>query len=47
MLLSMAFPNILGGVILAGVVKKKVQEYWRMHRSGELDQPVDTTGADI
>ena len=47
MLLSMAFPNIIGGVILAPMVKRKVQEYWRMHRSGELDKPVDTTGADI
>lgn len=47
MLLSMAFPNILGGVILAPMVKRKVQEYWRMHHSGELDKPVDTTGADI
>lgn len=47
MLLSMAFPNIIGGVILAPMVKRKVQEYWHMHRSGELDKPVDTTGADI
>lgn len=47
-LLSMAFPNIIGGIILAPLVKRKVADYWQKFRSGELDGSTpDTTGADI
>lgn len=46
-LLSMAFPNIIGGIILAPLVKRKVADYWSRFRSGELDAPADRTGADI
>lgn len=46
-LLSMAFPNIIGGIILAPMVKRKVEDYWTRFRSGELDAPPDNTGADI
>lgn len=47
-LLSMAIPNMIGGVILAPMVKRKVVDYWKRFRSGELDgsQPADT-GANI
>ncbi|MGB0769019.1 MAG: alanine:cation symporter family protein, partial [Phycisphaeraceae bacterium] len=46
-LLSMAIPNMIGGVILAPMVKRKVQDYWKRVRSGELDAPPDRSGADI
>lgn len=36
-LLSMAFPNIIGGIILAPMVHRKVKDYWARFRSGELD----------
>ena len=36
-LLSMAFPNIIGGIILAPMVKRKVQDYWARFKAGELD----------
>ncbi|MEM9020936.1 MAG: alanine:cation symporter family protein [Planctomycetota bacterium] len=50
MLLSMALPNIIGGVILAPLVKRKLTEYWQKYRSGAFDQPEsdpDQAGADI
>ena len=43
MILSMAFPNILGVVILSGLVKADLNDYWRRLKSGELD--VDHSGA--
>ena len=36
MILGMAFPNILGVVILSGRVKAELQEYWRKKEAGEL-----------
>lgn len=36
-LLSMAIPNMIGGIILAPMVKRKVQDYWKRFRAGELD----------
>ncbi|MFI4862111.1 MAG: alanine/glycine:cation symporter family protein [Phycisphaerales bacterium JB063] len=50
MLLSMAFPNIIGGIILAPMVKRKVADYWSRYKAGSFDSPAtgpDTTGADI
>ncbi|MEM1444869.1 MAG: alanine/glycine:cation symporter family protein [Planctomycetota bacterium] len=53
MLLSMALPNILGGILLAPLVKKRLSHYWSKYRSGELKpgEPVapipGDTGADI
>ncbi|MEM9414101.1 MAG: alanine/glycine:cation symporter family protein [Planctomycetota bacterium] len=50
MLLSMAFPNIIGGIILAPMVKRKVADYWTRYKAGKFDGPQagpDTTGADI
>ncbi len=36
MILSMAFPNILGAVLLAPGVKRDLASYWRRYRSGEF-----------
>ncbi len=41
MILSLAFPNILGVLILSGKVKRALDAYWERYRSGELDQPSD------
>jgi len=38
MLLSMALPNILGGILLAGKVKNAAKDYWRRYRAGEFDK---------
>ena len=37
LLLSMAFPNIFGGILLSGKVKRRLDDYWRRYKSGELD----------
>jgi alanine or glycine:cation symporter, AGCS family len=36
MILGMAFPNILGVLLLAPRVKRELDEYWRQHKAGEL-----------
>ena len=36
MILSMAFPNILGGLFLLGMVRRALKDYWSRHKSGEL-----------
>ncbi len=36
MLLGMAFPNIIGGIILAPKVKEKLHDYWSRYKSGEM-----------
>ncbi|MEM6961872.1 MAG: alanine/glycine:cation symporter family protein [Myxococcota bacterium] len=36
MVLGMSFPNILGAVLLSGMLKKKLDSYWRRYRSGEM-----------
>jgi len=36
MILSMAFPNIIGCVLLSGKVRKALDEYWQMYKKGEL-----------
>lgn len=38
MLLSMALPNILGGVLLANKVKSALKDYWGRYRRGELEE---------
>ena len=40
MILSMAFPNIVGSIILAPKVLEKVKDYWERYRSGEM-QPIN------
>lgn len=36
MILGMAFPNILGVVLLSGVVKRELNDYWGKLKSGEI-----------
>jgi len=37
MILSMAFPNILGVVLLSGKVRRRLDDYWRRLSAGELE----------
>lgn len=39
MILGMAFPNILGVLLLSGRVKRDLDSYWRRYKAGELDLP--------
>jgi AGCS family alanine or glycine:cation symporter len=39
MLLTMALPNIIGGVVLAKLVKRELKAYWARHKSGEMTGP--------
>ena len=36
MLLSMAFPNIFGMILLSGKVKDKLNDYFTRYKSGEM-----------
>ena len=36
MILSMAFPNIIGGIILAPRVKRLLYDYWNRYQAGEF-----------
>ncbi len=38
MILSMAFPNILGVVLLSGKVRRRLDDYWSRYKAGELDR---------
>ncbi|QDT25898.1 alanine/glycine:cation symporter family protein [Gimesia panareensis] len=38
MILGMAFPNILGVLLLSNRVKKELDGYWTRYKSGEFDQ---------
>jgi AGCS family alanine or glycine:cation symporter len=38
MVLGMAFPNIIGSIILAPRVLEKVRDYWNRYQSGEMAQ---------
>jgi len=40
-LLSMALPNILGGLFLAPVVGKLANDYWKRLKAGEFDKPAE------
>ncbi len=40
MILGMAFPNILGAILLSGSVKQKLDDYWGRLKSGEM-KPVN------
>jgi AGCS family alanine or glycine:cation symporter len=46
MILSMAFPNIIGVVLLSGKVRRRLDDYWRRYKAGELE-PIakETKGA--
>jgi AGCS family alanine or glycine:cation symporter len=36
MILSMAFPNIIGSILLARKIKEKVSDYWSRYSSGKM-----------
>ncbi len=38
LILSMAFPNILGVVLLSGKVRRRLDDYWRRYKAGELER---------
>ena len=38
MILSMAFPNIVGGIILSPLIKARLQEYWGRLQRGEMQR---------
>ena len=38
MILSMALPNLLGLLLLSGKVRRELDTYWQMHKSGEFNQ---------
>ena len=38
LILSMAFPNILGVVLLSGKVKRHLDDYWQRYQSGQLER---------
>ena len=38
LILGMAFPNILGVVLLSGKVRRELDRYWAKYRSGELER---------
>lgn len=38
MILSMAFPNILGAAILSGAVKADLRDYWQRLKAGDFDR---------
>ncbi len=37
MMLSMAFPNILGVALLSGKTRRALNDYWRRYKAGELE----------
>ncbi|MEQ9455125.1 MAG: alanine/glycine:cation symporter family protein [Phycisphaeraceae bacterium] len=45
-ILSMALPNILGGILLATVVKREVDHYWQRLQDGEFHAD-ESAGSDI
>lgn len=50
MLLTMALPNIIGGVILAKLVKRELKSYWARYKAGEITGPdpdPDESGSNI
>jgi AGCS family alanine or glycine:cation symporter len=36
MILCMAFPNIVGGIILIPLVRRHLNDYWSRYRSGQM-----------
>jgi AGCS family alanine or glycine:cation symporter len=37
MILSMAFPNVMGVALLSGRVRRALDDYWRLYKSGALE----------
>lgn len=44
MLLSMALPNIIGGVVLAGLVRRELKSYWSRYKAGDMNGPSAAKG---
>jgi len=42
MILSLAFPNILGVAILSGKVRRALDDYWGRYKAGELERDLET-----
>jgi AGCS family alanine or glycine:cation symporter len=40
MILGMAFPNLIGLLVLSGEVKAAFDDYWSRYRSGAMNRPV-------
>lgn len=40
-ILGMAFPNILGVLLLSGMVKRDLDDYWKKLKAGEFDRPAE------
>ncbi|MGB1926316.1 MAG: alanine/glycine:cation symporter family protein [Rubripirellula sp.] len=45
MILGMSFPNLLGVFLLSGLVKRRLDEYWKKYRSGQMKQYVSHENA--
>ncbi|MCA9004455.1 MAG: alanine:cation symporter family protein, partial [Planctomycetaceae bacterium] len=43
MILGMAFPNILGVLLLSNRVKRELDNYWSRYKSGEFDNAASST----
>jgi AGCS family alanine or glycine:cation symporter len=43
LILCMAFPNIIGSVILAPELRRRLEDYWSRYRSGKME-PVAKPG---
>ncbi|MFZ9886453.1 MAG: alanine:cation symporter family protein, partial [Myxococcota bacterium] len=43
MVLGMAFPNILGAVLLSGKVKARLDDYWGRYKSGAMTRVDSST----
>lgn len=43
MILGMAFPNILGVLLLSNRVKRELDKYWSRYKSGEFDNTASST----
>jgi len=39
MILSMAFPNILGVALLSGRIRRALDDYWQRYKAGEMEPP--------
>lgn len=46
MVLSMAFPNLAGAVLLSSKVRHRLDDYWRRYKSGALEPTRATTSSD-
>lgn len=44
MILGMAFPNLIGVLLLSGKVKRELDDYWARYRAGEFDLPKESRG---